>query len=461
VTRGADSPMAAALGELGQRLAELSPAMLDASVRDCARRRLFDALGAAALGLATPEGRVLARRAAAFDAEVSSGVARANLWVGAARATEVDDIDIASCTTVGAVVVPAALAVAAARSSDGLAVLAAIVAGYEAMTRLGRALAGATLLYRGVWPTYVTAAFAAAAAAAKLLDLDGATTARALALALARVAPLPAGAATRFAFRYYALGAAAGEGIDAAVAAAAGVEAEPSALAPFAERLGAALDERELAAPYGAPWRVAAVDTKLWPTSRQALASVAAFMELAAEADPADIERVEVEVPGPYRAMIDRPARPSQRIESMLGVQYQLGLVAFAPAALYDVARERLAIDERIDALMAKVELRASAALEAAFPERWGSRVSVRWRSGKEAAREVLEPEGSSARPLDWPALERKLARLLPAGAGVHEAAAELGMLCRRVGAPYDVGAGAAELFAAAQRLAAAGPGAR
>src|SRR5204862_7518373 len=113
---------------------------------------------------------------------------------------------------------------------DG-AMLSAVVAGYEAMTRLGRAIGGATLLYRGVWPTYVTAAFGAAATTARLLELDAPTTARALALALTRTASVPADALTRFGYRYYALGCAAVDGCDAALAAAAGVDADLDALA--------------------------------------------------------------------------------------------------------------------------------------------------------------------------------------------------------------------------------------
>ena len=100
------------------------------------------------------------------------------MLTGAARSTEVDDIDLPGCTTVGAVVVPVAVTMAAARPRVGEgALLSAVVSGYEAMTRLGRAIGGATLLYRGVWPTYVTAAFGAAATTARLLELDAAATA--------------------------------------------------------------------------------------------------------------------------------------------------------------------------------------------------------------------------------------------------------------------------------------------
>ena len=50
---------------------------------------------------------------------------------------------------------------------------AAIVAGYEAMIRLGAAIDGPSVLYRGIWPTYFAAPFGAAAVAARLFRLDG------------------------------------------------------------------------------------------------------------------------------------------------------------------------------------------------------------------------------------------------------------------------------------------------
>ena len=399
----------AALADLAARLAAVAYDSIGAAAQMAARQRLLDSLAAAALGQHTPEGRLLARYA-----ERSSG-STCRLLTGAARSTEVDDIDLPGCTTVGAVVVPVGVTVAAARPvvGDG-ALLSAVVAGYEAMTRLGRAIGGATLLYRGVWPTYVTAAFGAAATTARVLELDAPATARALALALARTANVPAGALARFGYRYYVLGCAAADGCDAALAAAAGVEADVNGLAAFAERLGAALDLAELAADFGKPWRVASVDTKPWPTSRQALASVAAFRQLALP--PLDeMERISVAVPLVYRGMIDRPSPPANRIESMLSVQYQLGLAAFAPATLDDALRESLPNDARIAALMLKVHIHADDALGAQFPRVWGSRVTLEPRAGAPTAVEVLAPPGSGTRALTWADLTEKLERVFPA----------------------------------------------
>jgi len=407
------------LGELARIFASIEFAALEAATLDAARARVLDTLGALVVGLQTPEGRAL--RASAERAS-GKGTAldpteRCRLFVGATRATELDDIDVASCTTVGSVVVPVALAFAARQPrADGRAVLAAVVAGYEAMQRLGRAIGGATLIYRGVWPTYVTAPFAAAATASKVLGLDAAATARALGLALTRTSSVPPAALSRFGFRYYSLGCAAVDGAGAAFAAAAGVEADADALAGFAQRVGATLDAAELTRAAGSPWLVSEVDSKLWPTSRQALASVAAFRELKVTPEEVDaIERIVVAVPSAYRGMVDRAAAPAQRIESMIGVQHQFALATFAPQVLDDALRRSVSTPPAFAALMAKVEVRADEGLDAHFPRKWGGRVTVRLRSGEERTREVLDPDGGAARPLDLDGIKRKYARIFPA----------------------------------------------
>ena len=106
---------AVALADFASQLATVSYAGVDAAARVAARQRLLDTLAAAALGRRTPEGRALERYA---EGSRGAGVT-CRLLAGAARSTEIDDIDLPGCTTVGAVVVPVAVTMAAARPAVG------------------------------------------------------------------------------------------------------------------------------------------------------------------------------------------------------------------------------------------------------------------------------------------------------------------------------------------------------
>ncbi len=157
---------------------------------------LLDGLGAMIAGWATPEGAALDRLAAggggrpgAFAAGTADDVA---VRTAAARLTEIDDIHLPSGTTPGSVVVPVALTMAARIGGvDAASFAAAVCAGYEVLTRLGRAIGGPEILYRGIWPTYFPTPAAAAAVTARLLGLSADRTLHALALEMryAHLAP--------------------------------------------------------------------------------------------------------------------------------------------------------------------------------------------------------------------------------------------------------------------------------
>src|SRR5206468_3611407 len=83
------------------------------------------------------------------------------------------------------VVMPTALALShGPTAGDPADFLAALLTGYEVLTRFGQAVAGPSILYRGIWPTYLAAPLGAAATASRLLGLSAEATAHALAAAV-------------------------------------------------------------------------------------------------------------------------------------------------------------------------------------------------------------------------------------------------------------------------------------
>jgi len=190
--------------------------------REALRLHVADTVGAWIAGSATPEGRALVKFGANRDT-VSDRVATN---CALARSSEIDDIHLASGTTPGALVIPSALTIAASLGREGAALAEAIAVGYDAMVRLGVALDGPSILYRGIWPTYFAAPFGVAAVAARLLGLTETQAAHALGIALVLASPgvgRPSGTTTS---RWLAIGNAARNGVTAALSAQSGFTAD-------------------------------------------------------------------------------------------------------------------------------------------------------------------------------------------------------------------------------------------
>ena len=146
---------------------------------EAARLLVLDWLGSALAGIGTDTGRIFleyarlqpAGKVTLLGLSEGRSVEVAALVNGAlSHIVEMDDVERESVTHPGAVVVPAALAVAERVGASGLELLAAVVAGYEIMVRVGAAL-GAEHYYH-FHNTSTAGVFGAAAAAGWLLDLD-------------------------------------------------------------------------------------------------------------------------------------------------------------------------------------------------------------------------------------------------------------------------------------------------
>ncbi len=166
-----------------EHILAIAPATLDAADHEQAGRLLFDFAGCSYGGTRQRTVSALHRWAAAYAGAGKSGVVAAALRVPApfaalvngtaAHSYEVDDTHDASMSHPASVVIPAALAVAAECSPAGAEFVAAIIAGYEAMTRIGVAANASHVIEYGFHPTALFGGFGAAAAAAKLRGLDG------------------------------------------------------------------------------------------------------------------------------------------------------------------------------------------------------------------------------------------------------------------------------------------------
>ena len=155
-----------ALRQLAAFVQELRLEDLPQDVRDATRYCVLDTLGSA-LGAAENEELAAIAREYAQWTGLGENNRSARLWGSAQRTNlmnavflngmmahqlELDDVHTASKSHVGAVVVPAAWAVAEALGCSGKTFLEAVVAGYEVMGRVGKAMDVASNRKRG-WHT--------------------------------------------------------------------------------------------------------------------------------------------------------------------------------------------------------------------------------------------------------------------------------------------------------------------
>jgi 2-methylcitrate dehydratase PrpD len=398
---------------------------------------LLDTLGAWYAGTRTEDALLamkLAETQPNFAAATDNTLDRVAQRVAVIRNTEIDDIHMESCTTIGSVVVPVAVTVAQAVGKSNAQQMSAarfaqaIASGYEAMTRLSLAIGGATVLYRGIWPTFFSGPVGAAATAAPLLGLTAEQTADAIGLALS----LTSGAAGGGNARFVLLGQAARAGIWAALAVTKAYRGDRTLLdGDWLQRShGIALDAAPLIAPLAGEGAIATISYKPFCAAKQNTAALDGFRQLLGK-HPADaMEAVKVNVPPAYAGMIGQ-RHTKGRVERIINTSYQFALAAYRPDLIDDVVRPDLSQDAKIAAFMPKVEIAPDPALAAYFPAVYPARIEVTLKNGETASVLVTDALGDPARPLSDGDLLAKFHRLadpvLGAGAAESVAKAALG----------------------------------
>jgi 2-methylcitrate dehydratase PrpD len=394
------------LRDLAAFVCGASVTSLPEAERAIQRRHVADTLLAAAVGAWTEEGRqlryVLPRGSIADAAAMAAAVV---------RHTEIDDIHTPSCTTPSSVTVPTALALAHAGGiSDPERVASAIWVGTELLVRLGVAIDGARILYRGVWPTYFAAPLAAAAIAARMGSLSEDQTAHALSLALMLTAGRSGRFHGRLPGRSVILGIAVSAGVQAAQAARQGVGGDPDLLdGPWLrDAHGLQADLGALTTGLGRSSIYTQLSLKPFCSAKQAVAATEALMTLIDRGlAPASIDKVTVRVPPPYARMVSTKPEAGSRSSTIVSAAYQLGLAACRRERLYDIERASAVQDADVLAFAGKVAVVPDDGLLPDFPASFPAEIEVSTK-GTLHRKRVTAALGDPSRPLDDDALKDK-----------------------------------------------------
>lgn len=409
--------------QLAETLTKIADSAIAPKLRDKLALHLFDTLGAISIGLELDE----TRRLAAATADLATPSPRSKPQLGklplgsailqlcaAARATEVDDIHLASCITPSSIIVPTVLMLARQQPSlPSDRFLKACLAGYETIIRFGLAIDGPSVIYKGIWPTYLCTSMGSAATAGALLGLTRPQMEHALAIAAAMAAGANARSDSPTA-KWFMAGASAQNGVLAAQGAQQGFQGDLGLLDErWGKLFGLAIDTSALTRAANS-YHAQDIAMKAWCGARQAMSALAAFKRLLEETSlKADsLREISIEVPQAYIQMIDRPGLPNSRQESFANVRYQFGLAAFAPDRLYDVPRASLFKDERMQALAKVIRVSHGRDLDSHYPKHWPARVTVTDSAGATHTREILHAPGDAETPLSWQDVSEKFHRV-------------------------------------------------
>ena len=334
-----------------------------------------------------------------------------------AHAFELDDVHEEAISHPGAVVVPAALALAEDRGATNLDLLEAILIGYEAMGRAGVAVGPASHMLAGFHPTSMSGVFGSAAAAGRLLGFDGQTMNHAFGIAVSLASGTMEFAASGGMAKRIHAGRAAEAGLLSASLAARGVEGADDGLAGrygFCRVFGVDPEPDRLTDGLGSRWMIDEITVKPYAACSDIHPLIQATAELQAEHgfDPAQIMRVEADCPTKAATQ-----NSMDGTTSVMAAQYSapFNIAAALLADPRDPAtyRPQRIADPALAELQAKVApLQPAPEFDQTYAWKMGGRVRVVTASGEVFGRTIHGQKGSMHDPLSRPELDAKFERL-------------------------------------------------
>jgi len=219
-----------------------------------------------------------------------------------AHGFELDDVHEEAISHPGAVVVPAALALAEDRGATNLDLLEAILIGYESMGRAGIAVGPAAHMLAGFHPTSMSGVFGSAAAAGRLLGFDGRAMNHAFGIAVSLASGTMEFASSGGMAKRIHAGRAAEAGLLAAFLAERGVEGADDGLAGrygFCRVFGVEPELDRLTDGLGSRWMIDEITVKPYAACSDIHPLIQATAELQTEHgfDPAQTIRIEAHCP--------------------------------------------------------------------------------------------------------------------------------------------------------------------
>jgi 2-methylcitrate dehydratase PrpD len=343
--------------------------------------------------------------------------ARVNAMASDAAAS--DDSDLRNIAHTGTCLTAVGLATAERAGSAGTDALAAIVAGYEAAGRIGRAISES----RNGFHASVIVAFGGAVAAAKLLKLTDEQMAHAISITATTMGGLTIG--TNSWAREYHAGNAALCAVNAAQAAGRGYTVNEDMLEArrgFFEIFGGDRPGVEsIVRGMGDDWDIVKyLAIKLVPGAHalQSSAEAAANAARQANAAPEEIARILVSGPGSRDQTVSgSPRPPKDMVEAIHSVAYFVASAVADRDFSWAHATPEKIHRPVVSRLIGLVEA-DPAPPRVRYDFSWGGTVTIVTKSGARFTSTVDAPRGSGPRGIEWSDVDAKYRALLP-GSGL------------------------------------------
>jgi len=416
--------------ELAQWVSRLKYSDLPPRTREVVRIVLLDTLGCGIYGYATPWARMLLQWARAG----APAKGEATVWGEAAPSLRASDAALVNGTSVhafelddyhqaklhpGAVVIPAAVAMAEKLGASGEQLVTAIAAGYEVMIRTSLALNPSAARLRGWHLTGVCGPLGAAAACASLLKLNEEQTAWALGLAGTQGSGLWAFNADGTMSKRFHAGRAAQSGVMAAELAALGFTG-PTQIYEFHDggvlkAFSDASDPAPLTRDLGKVFHLDATSIKPYSCCGSAHSYVDAALELRRRLGAAwnAARPVRLGMAKVVQVQCGFDYAPSSSLNAQMSLRYIVAAALTEGHALPPQFSDAKIADPALTALAGRIQCEHDPALDKLYPARFAAWVAAQDK-GQWVRVDVLDPLGSPANPVDAKGVVEKFRGINP-----------------------------------------------
>ncbi|MBI2857808.1 MAG: MmgE/PrpD family protein [Chloroflexi bacterium] len=403
--------------KLARFLAELKYADLNTAVIDKTKDLILDQFGIQIASSTQPWSVIVYNYVKDFGGKPEStivnygdklraeNVAFANATFG--HGFEMDDTYFPGNVHLGAIVVAAALAYGEKKHIDGKTFLLAVVAGYEAMGRVGRSVTPSCHARRGCHATGMAGPFGSAAVVGKMSGFNSDLMLNALSVAGSQSSGLLEYTQTGGSVKRTHAGNAAANGIKAAILAEAGITGPPTILEGKCGFCQAYSDGsyklNELTRGFGTEWVVLGTAYKRHCCCMQIQAPVDATMKLVKEnkIKPDDIDQI---IMGTNKHALDSVGtilEPEDITASQFSAPFTLAMCVVKGGAGFRHYTEANLRDPEIKKLARRVKLEIDPDVEAAYPLKRAIRVTIKLKNGKSVSHFTEGAKGTPEDPMN------------------------------------------------------------